>query len=103
MHVARGLWFASWLVLCASPAWGVDLARIDRTIGREPVYRSGAPKYALLVFGREAETRVWLVLDTPREPWGRDGTKNILYVDRNGNGDLTDPGERVGCTMREGS
>jgi hypothetical protein len=38
----------------------------------------------LLVFGPEAQTRVWLV---------RDG--DTLYVDRNGNRDLTDAGERL--------
>jgi hypothetical protein len=36
------------------------------------------------VFGPEAKTRVWLVLDG-----------DVLYVDRNGNGDLTEDGERV--------
>src|SRR5437868_11979754 len=64
-------------------AQAVDLATIDRTIGKEPAYQS-KPKYCLLVFGPEAKTRVWLVLD------GDD-----LYVDRNGNGDLTEPGEKV--------
>jgi hypothetical protein len=34
------------------------------------------------VFGEKADTRVWLVLDGDR-----------LYVDRNGNGDLTEDGE----------
>jgi hypothetical protein len=37
-----------------------------------------------LVFGPEAKTRIWLVQD------GDD-----LYVDRNGNGDLTEPDEKV--------
>jgi hypothetical protein len=48
----------------------------------EPAYRSGKPKYCLLVFGPDAATRVWLVADGP-----------LLYADRNGNGDLTDKGE----------
>jgi hypothetical protein len=61
-----------------------DLSRIERTIVREPLYDSSEPKYCLLVFGLEARTRIWLVLD------GRD-----LYVDRNGNGDLTESGKRV--------
>src|SRR5262249_31115113 len=42
------------------------------------------PKYALLVFGPEAKTRVWLVQDG-----------DALYVDRNGNGDLTESGNKV--------
>jgi hypothetical protein len=66
----------------AVTACGADLTKIDRTIGKEPVYKS-KPKYCLLVFGLEAKTRVWLVLDG-----------DTLYADRNGNGDLTEEGER---------
>jgi hypothetical protein len=62
----------------------IDLSKIDRTIRKEPAYQTKAPKYCLLVFGPEAKTRVWLVQDG-----------DMLYVDRNGNGDLTEPGERV--------
>lgn len=58
-----------------------DLDQIDRVLLKEPAYPSKAPKYALLVLGPEARTRIWLVLD---------GT--ALYVDRNGNGDLTEAG-----------
>jgi RNA polymerase sigma factor (sigma-70 family) len=61
----------------------LDLTRIDRTILREPVYQS-PPKYALLVFGPQAATRVWVVMDG-----------GILYVDRKGTGDLTDPDHRL--------
>jgi hypothetical protein len=72
------------LVVCSVglTAQGADLTKIDRTIANEPDYKSH-PKYCLLVFGPEAKTRVWLI---------RDG--DILYVDRNGNGDLTEKGER---------
>ncbi len=56
--------------------------RPDRRLIKEPSYQA-APKYYLLVFGPEAKTSVWLVFD---------GT--TLYVDRNANGDLTEPGER---------
>jgi hypothetical protein len=62
----------------------VDLSKIDRTVGREPAYRTQSPKYCLLLFGPEAKTRVWLVHDGDR-----------LYVDRNGNGDLSEEGEEV--------
>jgi len=60
-----------------------DLAKIDRAIAKEPVYKT-EPKYCLLVFGPEAKTRVWLVVDG-----------DVLYVDRNGNGDLTETGKQV--------
>ncbi len=61
----------------------VDLTKIERKILKEPAYQTKKQEYCLLVFGPEAKLRVWLVLDG--------GT---LYVDHNGNGDLTDPGER---------
>jgi hypothetical protein len=62
-------------------ARAADLETIQRVIRKEPVYKS-APKYCLLVFGEKADTQIWMVLDG-----------NTLYVDRNGNGDLTEPGE----------
>jgi hypothetical protein len=68
---------------------------------KEPKYQSKAPRYGLLVFGPEAKTRVWVVLDLVSEPGDPKGNKDALYVDRNGNGDLTEPGERVPVTMRE--
>jgi hypothetical protein len=71
---------AGWL---AVPAAAADLSKIDRTIPKEPIY-SGSPRYCLLVFGPQAKDRVWLVQDG-----------DTLYVDRNGNGDLTEPGEKV--------
>jgi hypothetical protein len=61
-----------------------DLSKVERSIVKEPAYRSKTPTYGLLAFGPKAGHRVWLVLD---------GDK--LYVDRNGNGDLTEPGEKV--------
>jgi hypothetical protein len=64
-----------------------DLKKVDRTIGKEPAYVTEQPRYCLLVFGPEATTRVWLVADG-----------DFLYIDRNGNGDLTEPGERVRFT-----
>jgi hypothetical protein len=69
--------------IAAVSAAAVDLTKIDRTIAKEPAYKA-KPKYCLLVFGPEAKMRVWLVLDG-----------DVLYVDRNGNGDLTEKGERV--------
>ncbi len=67
----------------APPARSAELRKIDRTVGKEPRY-AAQPRYALLVFGPEAKTRVWLVLDS-----------QVLYVDRNGNGDLTEANERI--------
>ncbi|MDR3637000.1 MAG: hypothetical protein P4L84_24565 [Isosphaeraceae bacterium] len=69
--------------LAAEPA-AVDLAHIDRSIAKEPRY-AGRPHYALIVFGSRAEHRSWLVMDGDE----------TLYFDRNGNGDLTDPEDRI--------
>lgn len=71
-------------LLAAAAAAGPDLAKFDRAIRKEPAYHTKSPRYCLLVFGPEAATRVWLVLDG-----------DALYVDRDGDGDLTDPDERV--------
>jgi hypothetical protein len=78
------------LVSAATRVVRADLTKIDRRIASEPVYRSRSPKYCLLVFGSKAQTRVWLVLD-----------RDTLYVDRNGNGNLTEEDERVGSDGKE--
>ncbi|MCI0356939.1 MAG: hypothetical protein L0211_00445 [Planctomycetaceae bacterium] len=71
-------------LVAITPAGAADLRKIELTITKEPAYTTKQPKYCLLVFGPEATTRVWLVVDG-----------DSLCVDRNGNGDLTEPGERV--------
>ena len=79
------------LVLAGStPA--ADVRPVERTIGKEPAYKTKAPRYLLLAFGAEGKDRVWLVQDG-----------DTLFVDRNGNGDLTDPGDSVAAKKpREG-
>jgi hypothetical protein len=72
------------VVLLAASAEAVDLTKIERSIRKEPAYQTKNPQYCLLVLGPEAKVRVWLVVDG-----------DVLYVDRNGNGDLTEPGERI--------
>jgi hypothetical protein len=64
-------------LLAAAPAGAFDLSKVERKIVKEPIYKH-KPKYALLVFGPEAKLRVWAVMDGP-----------TLYLDRNGDGDLT--------------
>src|SRR5262245_14914174 len=83
MRVFSALSVAIGLALSGRAA-AVDLTRIDRSLRKEPAYQSKTPQYCLLVFGPQAKVRVWLVLDG-----------DALYLDRNGNGDLTDPGERL--------
>jgi hypothetical protein len=79
-HATRLMLTAIVLIPAASAA---DLAKIDRKLAKEPTYQ-GKPAYCLMVFGPEAQTPVWLVLDGDR-----------LYVDRDGDGDLTESGELI--------
>jgi hypothetical protein len=69
-----------------------DLTKIDRRIGKEPKYTAKRPLYGLYVFGPRAATRVWAVWD--KSAVGKDDY-DVLYFDRNANGDLTEPGERL--------
>jgi len=77
------------LLLLFSGVWqshlsGADALPTPRKIVKEPTYQSNTPRYGLLVFGKEGKDQVWVVHDEDR-----------LYVDRNGNGDLTEPGECI--------
>src|SRR5712671_6360086 len=77
------------LLGACSGVFASNLSKIDRTIAKEPKY-TGKPKYCLLVFGAQAKHRVWIVQDG-----------DTLYVDRNGNGDLTEAGEKVSAKKDE--
>jgi hypothetical protein len=81
--MSRVVILAAVFVLAAN-APAADLTKIERRIAKEPVYQTKSPRYCLVVFGEDAATRVWLVLDG-----------DTLYVDRNANGDLTEPDEKV--------
>jgi hypothetical protein len=65
------------LLISAVPVLAVDLTKIDRAIGKQPTYEF-QPVYCLLVFGSEAKTRAWLVLDG-----------DTLYVSGSTGGELT--------------
>lgn len=67
-----------------------DLRKIERRLSTEPKYRS-QPLYGLVVFGPEAKSRVWLVLDKSAPAADR---YDVLYADLNGNGDLTEAAEK---------
>ncbi|MFO0876277.1 MAG: hypothetical protein U0840_02800 [Gemmataceae bacterium] len=83
MRIAHLLWALAMVGVGSAQVRATDLSKIDRTIAKEPVYKS-RPRYCLLVFGPEARTRFWLVLDG-----------DVLYVDRTGNGDLTNASAKV--------
>jgi hypothetical protein len=69
-----------------------DLNKIKRRISREPIYTAKQPLYALYVFGPQAKTHVWAVLDKskPDAP-----LYDVLFFDRNADGDLTAIDERI--------
>ncbi len=73
----------STLPASAADREAVDLTKIERSVAKEPEY-SKSPRYCLLIFGEKAESRVWLAMDG-----------KTLYVDRNGNGDLTEADEAI--------
>jgi hypothetical protein len=79
------------------PAYSVadelpDLAKTDRRIAKEPRYTAKKPLYGLYVFGPRAATRVWAVFD---KSVAAQAEYDVLYFDRNANGDLTEPAERL--------
>jgi len=68
----------------------LDYQKLDRTIRVEPKYVA-EPRYALFVFDLAGKHRVWAVADkTSKDAAYYD----VLYLDLNGDGDLTQPGER---------
>jgi hypothetical protein len=70
----------------------VDLQKIDRRIVKEPGYTCKEPLYGMLVLGPAARTRVWMVLDKSKVVFDH---YDILYVDLNANGDLTQSANRI--------
>jgi hypothetical protein len=72
------------IILAAHLPATADPPKIDRSLKKEPTYQTKSPRYGLLIFGPTGADRVWLVQDG-----------DTLHVDRNGNGDLTESGEKV--------
>jgi len=72
----------------------VDYSKIERKIVKEPAY-VGKPMYALFLLDETGDFRAWAVLDksTPEL-----SLPDLLYVDLNANGDLTEKGERFVST-----
>lgn len=68
----------------------VDYLTIDRSIAKEPKYITD-PRYALFILDPAGKFRAWAVFDKSKAdlPY-----YDVLYLDMNGNGDLTEPGDR---------
>ena len=72
------------LLVLSAASWSADLSKIDRRIAKVPRYSAATQYYGLLVLGDDAKYRVWFVVDG-----------DTLYLDKNGDGDLRDPRERI--------
>lgn len=78
-----------------------ELKSLPRKLDQEPRYVSKNPRYCMLVFGPKAETRIWLTLDLAYDPLlGKPGKTESLFADLNGNGKLTDDGEKIPVTVK---
>jgi hypothetical protein len=70
----------------------IDFAAVDRTVAKTPKLTSHA-LYGLFLFGKDGEKRVWAILDSSSDA---DPTRyDVLYLDRNADGDLTADGETI--------
>jgi hypothetical protein len=78
------------IMTTGSSAAGVDFAKIDRSVGKEPPYVA-KPLYALFLMDAEGRSRHWAVLDKSQSdlPY-----YDVLYFDTTGNGDLTEKSKR---------
>jgi hypothetical protein len=82
----------AWSLSSAYAADMPNLTSLERPPHAQPAYRSKRPLYGVAAFGPKAEKAVWLVLDQSKP----DGDQyDVLYIDLNANGDLTEPGERL--------
>lgn len=84
------------LVACLALGWplavpGEDsLKSIERKIAKQPELRE--PLYALVVLGPQQESRLWLIVDKSSPDVAN---HDVLYIDLNGDGDLTAAKERI--------
>ena len=92
----RNVWTTAACVLIMSVIGrGADnplLQNVDRRIQKEPGYIARRPFYGLLVFGPTPQKRIWMVLDQSKPTAER---YDVIFVDLDADGDLTDPAERV--------
>jgi hypothetical protein len=74
----------AFLVLLAPATWADPPPKIARKIVEKPAFKQATQQYVLLLLGQKPHREIWIV---------RDG--DDYYIDRNGNGDLTEPGEKI--------
>lgn len=77
----------------AADAKPIDFAKVPRTIAKAPAV-SDAARYGLFLFGSNGEKRVWAILDRSAAMGTTPGF-DVLHLDRDADGDLTEEGETV--------
>jgi hypothetical protein len=87
MAIAGGVLFNA---RASTPA-PIDFDKVPRTIPKAPAFTAEKPLYGLFLFGKQGQARVWAVLDKSQR---QSPVYDVLFLDRNANGDLTEPGER---------
>ena len=69
----------------------IDFAALDRTVKKAPPLSAEA-RYGLFLFGKNGEKRVFAILDRSKDAGGK--RYDVLWLDRDADGDLTEDGER---------
>lgn len=72
----------------------IDFAKVDRTPPKLPDLNAPVPQLGLLLFGAHADKRVWVLLDKSD---AKAEAYDVLYLDKDADGDLTEDGERLEC------
>jgi hypothetical protein len=89
-----GLSLAAWagVVILLGHADSPDPAKLRTAPLKEPTYVSKRPLYGVATFGPKAEQVIWMVLDKSK---AEGQVYDVLFIDLNGDGDLTGEGERI--------
>src|SRR3972149_1294704 len=70
----------------------IDFAALDRTMPKTPKLTAEA-LYGLFLFGKNGEKRVFAILDRSQD--AGDKRFDVLYLDRDADGDLAEDGETI--------
>ena len=73
----------------------ISFTEVPREIGKLPRFSSKKPLYGLFLFGPNGEGRVWCVLD---QTDAASEVYDVLYLDLDADGDLSEAGERFAAT-----
>lgn len=76
----------------------IDFAKVPRSLVSEPTYLA-EPRFGLFLFGLDGDVRIWTVLD---KSWTDGEVYDVLYIDRDADGVLGEPGERLEGVVNDG-